>query len=431
MSKRVYITGIGIICAIGNNVEETLQSLMAERSGIGEITLFDTIHRGVIPMAEVKLSNKALLEATGHPGQKNLTRTALLGMTAAKEALKNAGITDLHQYKTGLISATTVGGMDRSEVFFETFLADPRQGKMIDIVNHDCGDSTERIASHLGISDFVTTISTACSSSVNAIMAGSNLIKTGQLDRVVVGGTDSVTRFTLNGFNTLMILDKTGCHPFDENRAGLTLGEGAAFLVLESEDVVAKEHKPVLAEVSGYGNANDAFHQTASSPDGKGAFLAMSKAVAMSGLQPRDISYINVHGTGTQNNDLSEGTAIERLFGDHVPPFSSTKGYTGHTLGAAGAVEAVISILTLRHQVIFPNLNFSTPMKELRIKPVTIVDTGHAPYRPDDTGHMDTGPDDTGHMDTGHAPYLRHILSNSFGFGGNNSSIVLSKTIDQ
>ncbi|MEI6569543.1 MAG: beta-ketoacyl-[acyl-carrier-protein] synthase family protein, partial [Verrucomicrobiota bacterium] len=347
MSKKVYITGIGIICAIGNNVEETLQSLLAEKSGIGEITLFNTMHKGIIPMAEVKMTTEALLNEAGQQGSRNFTRTALLGMKAAKEALAFAGIQDIKQYKTGLISATTVGGMDRSEDFYASFLSDPGKGRMMDIVNHDCGDSTERIAAYLGISDFVTTISTACSSSVNAMMFGSNLIKTGQLDRVIVGGNDSVTKFTLNGFNTLMILDKTGCHPFDENRAGLTLGEGAAFLVLESEEVVVKENKTILAEISGYGNANDAFHQTASSPEGTGAFMAMSKAIAMSGLNPEDIDYINVHGTGTQNNDLSEGVAMERIFGDHEPPFSSTKGYTGHTLGAAGAVEAVISILSI------------------------------------------------------------------------------------
>jgi 3-oxoacyl-[acyl-carrier-protein] synthase-1 len=352
-------------------------------------------------MAEVKLTTAQLLEQTGNIGRNEFTRTTLLGIKAAREALISAGIVDVEAFRTGLISATTVGGMDRSENFYVSFLADSRKGRLIDIVNHDCGDSTERIAADLGITGFVTTISTACSSSVNALMFGSNLIKTGQLDRVIVGGNDSVTKFTLNGFNTLMILDKTGCHPFDENRAGLTLGEGAAFLVLESGDVVAKEKKKILAEVSGYGNANDAYHQTASSPDGTGAFLAMSKAMEMSGIEPSDISYINVHGTGTENNDLSEGVAIERIFKDQVPPFSSTKGYTGHTLGAAGAVEAVIAVLAIQNRVIFPNLNFSTPMKELHVKPVTEL-------------KQDVD--------------VRHVLSNSFGFGGNNSAVVLSKS---
>ncbi|MEI6681997.1 MAG: beta-ketoacyl-[acyl-carrier-protein] synthase family protein [Bacteroidota bacterium] len=405
MSKRVYITGIGIICAIGNNVAETFDSLLACRSGIGEITLLKTIHKGVIPMAEVKKSTQELLELTGHAGNRPLTRTTLLGMKAAREAIDSAGIGEVNQYKTGLISATTVGGMDRSENFYADFLDNPAKGRLRNVVNHDCGDSTERIAGYLGISGYVTTISTACSSSVNAVMLGANLIKSGQLDRVIAGGTDSVTAFTLNGFNTLMILDKTGCHPFDENRAGLTLGEGAAYLVLESEEIVQKENKFIFAEVSGYGNANDAFHQTASSPDGTGAFLAMAKALKMSGLTPGKIDYINVHGTGTINNDLSEGVALERIFGVQPPPFSSTKGYTGHTLGAAGAVEAVISILAINRQVIFPNLNFADPMKELHIRPVSIGETGGA---------------------LAQRGTITHVMSNSFGFGGNNSSIILS-----
>jgi 3-oxoacyl-[acyl-carrier-protein] synthase-1 len=399
MSKKIYVTGIGIICAIGNNVNETFSSLAASRSGIGQITQLNTIHKGVIPLAEVKLSTSELLDRTGNQGRKDLTRTTLLGMIAAAEAFSSAGIRLSEDYRTGLISATTVGGMDRSETFYPEFLTDPLKGKLIDVVNHDCADSTERIADQLGIKDFITTVSTACSSSVNALMLGANLIKTNQLDRVIVGGTDSVTRFTLNGFNTLMILDKSGCHPFDDNRAGLTLGEGAAYLVLESEDVVLKGNKTVFAEVSGYGNANDAFHQTASSPDGTGAWMAMSKALIMSKLNPGDIDYINVHGTGTQNNDLSEGIAIERLFNEKVPLFSSTKAFTGHTLGAAGAVESVISILSIRHQMIFPNLGFHTPMKELKIKPVTMLIENIK---------------------------LNNVVSNSFGFGGNNSSVVFS-----
>ena len=400
MPKKVYITGIGIISSIGNNVAETLESLLEGRSGIGGITLFDTIHSGKFPLAEVRFTHAQLLAMTGHPGENTFTRTALLGMVAAQEAVHSAGIVDMRECRTGLVSATTVGGMDRSEVFYSRYLENPAKGKLADIVNHDCADSTDRIARHLGVKDFVTTISTACSSSANALMLGAELIKSGRLDRVIAGGTDSVTKFTLNGFNTLMILDKNGCRPFDENRAGLTLGEGAAFLVLESEETVQKHGKTVLAELTGYGNANDAYHQTASSPDGTGAFMAMTQALEMGGLRPEEISYINVHGTGTQNNDLSEGIAMERIFGEHVPPFSSTKTFTGHTLGAAGSVEAVLSVLAIRHRLIYPNLRFETPMKELKIRPET---------------RLTEGAD------------IRHVLSNSFGFGGNNSAVVLSK----
>lgn len=399
MSKRIYITGMGIISSIGNDVTEALASLESGKSGIGEITLFPTLHQGSLPMAEVKLSTDQLLERAGHSGSEQFTRTTLLGIIAVREALKSAGIGDINAYRTGLLSATTVGGMDRTENFYRDYLENPAKGHLKDVINHDCGDSTERIAKELGIRKFVTTISTACSSSANTLMFGAELIRSGKVDRVIAGGTDSVTRFTLNGFNTLMILDKRGCHPFDEHRAGLTLGEGAAFMVLESEDVVRKEGKTPLAELTGYGNANDAYHQTASSPEGTGAYLAMTKALKMGHLIPGDIDYINVHGTGTENNDLSEGVAIERIF-DPAPPFSSTKRFTGHTLGAAGAVEAVISILSISSRMIFPNLGWETPMKELKIRPVTQL------LKDQD---------------------LRHVLSNSFGFGGNNSTLILSK----
>ena len=289
---------------------------------------------------------------------------------------------------------------DRSENFYKEFLKNPGKGHLIDIINHDCGDSTERIADFLGITNFLTTISTACSSSANSIIFGAQLIKSGYLDRVIAGGTDSVTKFTLNGFNTLMILDKDGCRPFDENRAGLTLGEGAAYLVMESERVVKSRNSKVVAELTGYGNANDAYHQTASSPEGTGAWLAMEKAFVLSNLKPEDIDYVNVHGTGTQNNDLSEGIALQKIFGKNMPPFSSTKSYTGHTLGAAGAVEAVISVLSITHGILFPNLRFKTPMKELRISPFTNVVRDVK---------------------------VNHVLSNSFGFGGNNSTLIISR----
>jgi 3-oxoacyl-(acyl-carrier-protein) synthase len=400
MSQRVFITGFGIISSVGKDVRETVASLLAERSGIGEITLLDTVHKGKFPLAEVKMTTEELLKATGNPGRKDLTRTALLGMIAAREAVDSAGIERMTEYRTGLISANTVGGMDRSEIFYQSFLADKRKGRLIDVVNHDCGESTERIAKYIGIRHFATTISTACSSSANAIMFGSELIKSGKFDRIIAGGTDAVTKFTLNGFNTLMILDKQSCRPFDDNRAGLTLGEGAAFVILESEAVALKENKQIICELKGYGNANDAYHQTASSPEGTGAVLAMQKAMTMSGLQPAQIDYINVHGTGTQNNDLSEGVALEKIFNDKVPRFSSTKSFTGHTLGAAGAIEAVMSILAIRQSAIWPNLNFETQMKELKIRPEARLVRNAG---------------------------VRNVLSNSFGFGGNNSTLIFSK----
>lgn len=290
--------------------------------------------------------------------------------------------------------------MDKTELYYNDFISAagyPDSLKYID--THDCGDSTERIANTLGITDFISTISTACSSSANSIMLGARLIKNGMLDAVVAGGTDALAMFTLNGFNTLKILDYEACKPFDAYRRGLNLGEGAGFLVLESEESISKENKPTLCELKGYANANDAFHETGSSPEGNGAFLAMTRALAVANLTSGEIDYINVHGTGTENNDLSEGRAMERLF-ESIPDFSSTKSFTGHTLGAAGGIEAVFSVLSILHGDVFPNLNFARQMDELNFKPVDQYKTGVS---------------------------IRNVMTNSFGFGGNNSVLIFGK----
>lgn len=401
MSHRVFVTGQGIISSIGNNVNETLESLFSGRTGLGFTSFIETIYRNEIPVAEVKLSNEEMIGMIekSRVGKK-LTRSSLFSILAVNEAIKDAGISNINDVRTGLISSTSVGGMDRSELFFMDYLKNPSKGRLREISGHDCGDHTETIAKYFGINGYVTTISTACSSSANAIMLGARLIKNNILDRVIVGGADSLTRFTINGFNTLAILDYRHCRPFDDTRTGLNIGEGAAFLVMESERSIKNENKPVLCEVKGYGNACDAYHQTASSPEGTGPALAMKYALETAGISANEISYVNVHGTGTPNNDLSEGIAMMSVFENNVPPFSSTKPFTGHTLGAAGAIEAVISILSIKNKVIFPNLNFSTPMKELQIKPVITL-----------TQNIE----------------LKNVLSNSFGFGGNNTSLIFSK----
>lgn len=400
MTDRVVVTGIGIISAIGKNTDESLQHFRSATSGIGAITQIDTIHKTNLPVAEVKYSNRELLSLLNIANKKcNYTRTSLLGMYAAKQALESAEIHSVKEKKTGLVSANSVGGMDKSEVFYATFLGHPKKGKISNIVGHDCGDSTEHIADYLGIKEQVTTLSTACSSSANAIILGSRLIQHGLLDRVIVGGCDSLTKFTINGFNTLLIFDKEACRPFDATRNGLNLGEGAGYIVLESEKSAVESGKKIRGILSGFANANDAYHQTASSPDGNGAYLAMSQALSMSNLQPNQIDYINVHGTATQNNDLSEGIAMKRIFGETVPRFSSTKSFTGHTLGAAGGIEAVFSIMALEQQLIYPNLRFKTPIPELQLIPETKLIEGAG---------------------------IKHILSNSFGFGGNNSTLIFS-----
>ncbi|MFN8249176.1 MAG: beta-ketoacyl-[acyl-carrier-protein] synthase family protein [Ferruginibacter sp.] len=398
MSEPVYVAGAGVISAIGNNVAENLYALEHAQAGMGQMTLLNSIHKEKLPVAEVKLSNEQLAQLAGLHASKS--RTALLSMVAAKEAIANAAIENMQQYRVGFISANSVGGMDKTENFFAEFMTDHAKGKLREVVNHECGSVTELVADGLGIKDYISTISTACSSSANAIFFGARLIRNNMLDIVVAGGTDALTKFTLNGFNTLMILDNQYCQPFDENRRGLNLGEGAGYLVLVSEKIAASlPNKPDVV-LSGYCNANDAYHQTASSPDGTGSYLAMSGALKMSGLQPSDIDYVNLHGTGTQNNDIAEGTAIKRLFEPTFPKMSSTKTFTGHTLGASGGIEAVYAVMALKHGYVYPNLRLQTPMKDLPFNVETVFQKNIS---------------------------LKHVLSNSFGFGGNCSSLIFSR----
>ncbi|MGC4233880.1 MAG: beta-ketoacyl-[acyl-carrier-protein] synthase family protein [Niabella sp.] len=398
MSSSVFIAGLGIISAIGNNVAENLDALISGNAGIEAMKRLHSIHKEELPVAEVKLTNEALADLTQLPS--HISRTALLSTVAAKEALDNSGI-DITRWRTGFISANSVGGMDKTEDFFEDFLQDPGAGYLRSVVNHECGAVTEITADALGIKDFVTTVSTACSSSANSIFLGARLIRQNRLDVVIAGGADALTRFTLNGFNTLMILDNQYCQPFDDNRRGLNLGEGAGYVVLVSEKVAATLADTLSVTISGWANANDAHHQTASSPEGKGNLLAMKGALQKAGLQPADIDYINLHGTGTNNNDIAEGTAIKTLFNGNYPPMSSSKSFTGHTLGASGGIEAVFSVLAIQEGIIFPNLRFETPMKELPFRPVTELQK----------------------------TAVKNVMSNSFGFGGNCSSLVFSKYI--
>jgi 3-oxoacyl-(acyl-carrier-protein) synthase len=398
MPARVFVTGLGLISGLGNNLQENLASLLSSESGIGKIRFLDTHLKDEIPVSEVKLPNPELFRLAGITRAEGYTRNALLGLIAAREAFVHAGLQDVKKLRTGLISATTVGGMDQCERYYQDFLTN--DSRNLYIGTYDCADSTEKIADALEIRDYLTTISTACSSAANAILLGARMIRQGHLDRVLAGGTEALTRFHLNGFNALKILDKAPCKPFDARRNGINLGEGAAYLVLESEEAAREGHRPLFAELVGYGNACEAFHQTASSPDGNGAFLAMKKALETAGLEPGDIDYINAHGTGTDNNDLSEGIAIERLFGSRIPPVSSTKPMTGHTTSAAGSTEAILSILCLQHDMIWPNLNFMQPMPELHFEPVKELVQGAS---------------------------LDYVMSNSFGFGGNDTSLVFKK----
>lgn len=392
----VYITGMGIISALGSDVAATLQSLRLSRSGIGPIRHVATRLQGHFVAGEVPYSNEDLATQAGLPDA-DLSRTTLLGYLAARQAWQSAGLRAADTARTGFISASTVGGTDRSERYYQAFLDQEPTPNFID--THDNADGTEFISERLGIRDFVTTVNAACASSANALVLGARLLKQGVLDRVVVGGTDALARFTLNGFNALLLLDPNPCKPFDRERKGINLGEGAAYLVLETETSLRQRGATAWARLSGYGLTNDAYHQTASSPTGQGLQLAIRQALRQAGLLPGAIGYLNAHGTGTANNDTTEGQAIKEVFGEAVPPFSSTKPFTGHTLGAAGALEAVLSVLSLTHRLVWPNLNFEQPIPDHGLLPACTLQE---------------------------APQLAHVLSTSAGMGGSCCALLFS-----
>lgn len=411
---NIAITGEGIISAIGTNKEEVLQSLLAHKSGIKEMQFLQSVHHE-LPVGEVALSNEQMKERLGIPEKQLMSRTELMGILAIRQALEDAGI-DLSSAaasnkKIVLVSGTTVGGMDLTEQSFNPLyeqFQSQKETKVEELAflnHHDGGNCTQKIADYFrnesatGQSGFdeLTTISTACSSAANAIMLGAKLLETGEADIVVAGGSEALSRFHLNGFNSLMILDKKRCRPFDATRAGLNLGEGAAFVVLESESAARQQGKTPHAYLTGYGNACDAYHQTASSENGEGAFLAMKEALNMAHIEPEDIQYVNAHGTGTPNNDQSESESLKRLFGKKMPWISSTKSFTGHTTSASGSIEAVICLLAMQHHFIPANLGWEKQM-ENGIIPCTGIENVR----------------------------LENVLCNSFGFGGNDSSLVFS-----
>ena len=422
MMANVIVAGYGIICAIGNDASAVLKSLKEGQTGIGPMRYLQSSHKE-LPVGEVKLSNDEMKQILGLDKEAIISRTALMGAIAIRQALEHAQLT-LKGKRVVVISGTTVGGMDMTERYFKGPSAELEEA----LRKHDCGSSTRQMANLAGLEDAeVCTVSTACSSAVNAIILGSEMLKRGEADIVIAGGTEALSMFHLNGFNSLMILDKAQCRPFDKTRTGLNLGEGAAFLVLthtlvKSEELRVKNKSNNLecksnsdsslftlhssVYIRGYANRCDAFHQTASSENGEGAFLAMTDALKMAGLRPEDISYINAHGTGTPNNDASESEAIRRVFADNIPPVSSTKGFTGHTTSASGAIETVICILALQNNFLPANLGWKE-QDEACITPL-----GNEELR----------------MKNEEFATARNILCNSFGFGGNDSAVVIGKS---
>ncbi|MES2775869.1 MAG: beta-ketoacyl-[acyl-carrier-protein] synthase family protein [Bacteroidota bacterium] len=392
---RIVVTGMGVISAIGNTVAENRTSLTEGRSGISRLESFPSKFAGMVPVGEIKMTTEALQQhlAAYEPG---VTRTSLLALHAMKDAIADSQLTaaQIAAPDTALIGASTVGGMCLTDEMYQDSRKDSQGSEYIS--SYDYSSICLYLQKRYAMQGPVNTISTACSSSANSIMYGARLIRSGRAQRAIVGGVDSLAKFTINGFNALHILSPDPCTPFDAGRKGLNLGEGAAFLVLEKESDVAG--KKIYASLSGYANANDAFHASSLSDNGEGPYRVMEAALKVANLGTDQIDFINAHGTGTENNDKVESIAMKRLFGT-VPAFASTKANIGHTLGAAGAIEAVYCILNLSEQELYPGIHFNTP-----IEGTDLIPNQH--YRRE---------------------ALTHIMSNSFGFGGNCSSLIFSK----
>lgn len=394
--SRIAITGIGIITPLGNTLSLNRQALKEGKNGFSSIELFPTKYASLLPFGEIKISDQQLKKEL-NVTESGVTRTTLLALYAFRQAVDNSRLSasEIQSPQTAFINGTTVGGMCLSDELYQD--ANHREVGSAYLNSYDLSSVTLYIQQRYGITGICNTFNTACSSSANAIMYGARLIRNGFVKRAIVGGADSLAKFTINGFNSLGILSSAPCRPFDNARSGLNLGEGAAFLVLEKEDDVTD--KPVYAYVSGWANSNDAFHPSSLSDNGEGPFLAMQQALQVAGIAPQQISFINTHGTATENNDEKESIAMQRVFGN-VPAFASTKSNIGHTLGAAGAVEAVYCLLNLMYDEVYASLNFDTPIETTGLIPVT-------EYKP---------------------MHVEHVMSNSFGFGGNCSSLIFSKS---
>ena len=392
-ARNPVITGQGIVSAAGFSVSEIWHAIATGTSGLKPLTLFQSPRYGQNPTGEIQRD----LAALGVPTRSS--RSDKLGWLAARDALANAGISFQNGGdRAGIILGTSVGGSYDSELFLTKLI---KEGKMRPRPTrfHECSSTVDLIAEQFGLYGPSMALATACSSSALAIATAAEMIMAGEADVMLAGGADSLSRMTWGGFHSLLLVDAAGCRPFDATRAGMSHGEGAAILVLESEESARRRGATILARLSGWGTSCDAYHATAPHPQGAGATAAMQSALRRAGLEPAAIGYVNAHGTGTRDNDLAEAIALKTVFHNRVPPFSSTKRVFGHALAASGAMEAVVCIEALRQQELPPNPGFSKCDPTIGLEPVT--ESRHAP--------------------------LVHVMSNSFGFGGNNGVLIFSK----
>ena len=395
-SRRPVITGTGIISAAGCGVTAVWESVRTGRTGLGPLTLFASPRFANHPVGQVRADVDALA------GRVRGSRSDKLCWLAAREAWAAAGLAanpkKINPVRTGVMVGATVGGMPGAEQFLTTLLRE-HQHRLGPLRFHECAGAADLCAQQIGARGPVTTLSTACSAGAMALLAAAELIAQGEADVVLAGATDSLARLTVNGFGSLLLLDPHGCRPFDARRTGISLGEGAAMLVVEAEETAVARGAKILARLAGWGASCDAFHATAPQPDGLGALQAMQRALERGGVTPAQVDFVSAHGTATPDNDAMEARALKQLFGDHVPPFSSVKGLFGHTLAASGAIKAVLAVQSLGAQAVPGTAGFEVPDEKLGLEPVRVF----------------------------RAQRVDRLLSNSFGFGGNNVALLFER----
>ena len=408
-SERVVITGLGTINSIAKSVPVFYDALAKGICGIGPLTLFDTTDFRSHTGGEVR-DFKPREMIPPKFSLKRMSRSDCMALAATFEALYDAGLYPLPselRKNTGVVIGGGAGGMLECEEVYRDYLSEkgnsPRFSQFAAFI---CASSADHIASKLGLMGPKTTFMTACSSGATAIGYGRDLVRGKSADVIIAGGTEPLCRITYSSFNALQAVDLEFCKPFDKNRQGLSLGEGSGMMILESLAHARKRGAHIYGEILGYGVSCDAYHMTAPDPEASGASRCMRAALQDAGIGPERIDYINAHGTATPANDLMETKGIKRVFGQSAYdiPVSSTKSMTGHTLGAAGAIEAVAATLAIDRGFIPPTIHSAEPDPECDLDYVTDGSRKEAP---------------------------NIVLSNSFAFGGNNTAVVLARFTDK
>lgn len=399
--RHVVVTGLGAVTSLGGTVEETWAGLVAGRCGIGPITLFDPTGFRTSLAAEIR----TLPEVGPASLRRRLSRTDVIGLTAAAEALADSGL-DLGREdlsRIGVVLGGGVSGLLDSENYFRDLLAKgPRGARPTRVLNHPPDQTTDRIAERWGFLGPRSTITTACSSAGTSLGYAADIIRHGLADVVVTGGADTFARLTHGGFNALRAVDPEPCKPFDRRRKGLTIGEAAGLLVFEEEERARRRGAPIRARFLGYGVTSDAHHMTQPEPTGEAGARTVRVCLESARLDPADVDYVNAHGTATPQNDPAETAAYKRALGARAReiPVSSIKSMLGHCLCSAGAIEAVATVLTVERGVVPPTIHYEEPDPEC---------------------DLDVVPNVAREMP------VRTALSSSFAFGGNSTVVAFGR----